>query len=322
GLVSPNPMVGCVIVHRDKIIGEGWHQQFGGPHAEVNAIQSVEEKELLPESTLYVNLEPCHHYGKTPPCVDLIIEKKIKKVVIANEDPFSEVSGKSIKKMREQKIEVVVGTCEEEGEWLNQRFFTFQRKKRPYIILKWAQTADGFIARKNYNSKWISNAKSRKLVHKWRSEEPAIFVGYNTALYDDPALNVRHWDGQNPVRIVLDPAGKLPATLKLFDQNQPTVVYSNKKKESQQNICWEAISQTNAEEEILSDLYKRKLQSVIIEGGAATINSFLKKNLWDEARVFIGNQTFSEGIEAPKLNKSIFAEEMIAGYKLLIYKNE
>ena len=209
GKVSPNPMVGCVIVHNGTIIGEGWHQQFGGPHAEPNAIAAVNNQELLKDATLYVTLEPCAHFGKTPPCAHLIIEKQIPRVVVCNLDPNPLVAGKGIKLLKDAGIEVKTGILAQEGAFLNRRFFTYINHKRPFIILKWAETADGFVARENYDSKWISNALSRKLVHKWRTEEDAILVGKNTALYDNPQLTSRDWEGKNPIS-VKSKTSKLP----------------------------------------------------------------------------------------------------------------
>ncbi|MTI19518.1 bifunctional diaminohydroxyphosphoribosylaminopyrimidine deaminase/5-amino-6-(5-phosphoribosylamino)uracil reductase RibD, partial [Fulvivirga sp. RKSG066] len=288
GNVSPNPLVGCVIVYENRIIGEGWHQKYGGPHAEVNAIESVVDKKLLPKSTLYVNLEPCAHFGNTPPCADLVVSHDVKKVVIANIDPNPKVAGGGIKKLKDAGIEVVTGICEKEGLWLNRRFFTYMERQRPYIILKWAQTQDSFVARKNYDSKWISNAYSRQLVHKWRSEEPAILVGYQTALHDNPQLNVRDWSGKDPLRLVIDPDLSLPKEHKFFDGSQKTVVYNLSKSDDVDDISYQRISnRRDFVKEILSDLYKRGVQSVIIEGGASTINKFINEGDWDEARVFI-----------------------------------
>jgi len=226
GSVSPNPMVGCIVVYKDKIIGEGFHRQYGGPHAEVYAIDSVQKKELLSESTVYVSLEPCAHFGKTPPCADLLVASGVKKVVIANVDPNPQVAGKGIAILENAGIELQVGVMEKEGLELNRRFFKYISQKKPYVILKWAETADGFIARPDYSSKWISNEYSRKLVHKWRTEEDAVLVGKNTALHDNPMLNVRHWPGKNPLRIVLDRNLQLPQTLNLFSGNAQTVCYS------------------------------------------------------------------------------------------------
>jgi len=299
GHVSPNPMVGCVIVHEDSIIGEGYHEQFGGPHAEVHALQSVHDESLLPKSTVYVTLEPCSHHGKTPPCADLLVKKQVKKVVIAVSDPNPQVNGSGITRMRDAGIEVVTGVLKEKSEALNIRFNTYHRKKRPYVILKWAQTADGFIARANYDSKWISNPQSRQLVHKWRTEEDAILVGTQTALHDDPALTARDWVGRNPTRIVIDRSLRLPGHLQLFDGAVPTLVFNTKKQETQPNLEWIKLSGENTVTEILEQLHQRTIASLLVEGGRATLQQFLKTGLWDEARVFINPVTFAKGIKAP-----------------------
>ncbi len=302
GKTSPNPMVGCVIVYDNKIIGEGWHEKYGGPHAEVNAINAVKDQSLLEKSTLYVSLEPCAHYGKTPPCVELIIDKNIPKVVVANTDPNPMVAGKGINILREAGIDVITGVLEQDGNELNKRFFTYMQKKRPYIILKWAQTADGFIARENNDSKWISNEQSRKLVHKWRTEEEAILVGTKTALFDNPRLNVRDWEGKDPVRIVIDKDLSIPKNAHLFDQTQVTLCYNNVEERSDEyneyiqiNFSKDIIPQ------ILEDLYVRKIQSVIVEGGTNVLNGFIEPGLWDEARVFTSPQTFGNGVKAPEV---------------------
>lgn len=321
GEVSPNPMVGCVIVYNDKIIGEGWHKEYGGPHAEVNAINAVKDNDLLKESTAYVSLEPCSHFGKTPPCVDLLIKHRLKRVLIAIKDPNPLVGGKGIKKLKDTGIEVEEGICEQEALEINRRFITSINKKRPFIILKWAQTADGFIARANYDSKWISNESSRKLVHKWRSEEDAILVGYQTALNDNPQLNVRMWTGTDPLRLVIDRNNRLPQDLFLFDNTQKTIVYNFIKDEVLGMVERVKVRESNAVQDILTDLFKRGIRSVIIEGGTATLNQFIELGLWDEARVFISPKTFDKGIKAPFINKNIFAEEIIKDDRLLIYKN-
>ena len=301
GHVSPNPMVGCVIVHENKIIGEGWHQKYGGPHAEVNAIDSVEDKNLLPHSTAYVTLEPCAHHGKTPPCADLLVRYKLARVVIANKDPFPLVNGGGIKKLEDAGIDVEIGMLKNEGEDINKRFFTFLGKKRPYIILKWAQTSDGFIARENYDSKWISNEHSRKLVHKWRFDEDAILVGTNTARYDNPSLTVRDWRGSNPLRLFIDKNLQLDPSLNLFDQSTPTVCYNLLNSENIQNLEYAKISEGDVIRDILADLYKRKIQSLIVEGGSTLLNSFIEADLWDEARVFTSQEKFGKGILSPHI---------------------
>ncbi|CAN5140186.1 bifunctional diaminohydroxyphosphoribosylaminopyrimidine deaminase/5-amino-6-(5-phosphoribosylamino)uracil reductase RibD [soil metagenome] len=320
GKVSPNPMVGCVIVHDQKIIGEGWHMKFGGPHAEVNAINDVNDKNLISESTLYVTLEPCSHFGKTPPCADLLIEHKVKRVVICNIDINPLVAGKGIKKLKEAGILVDEGLLAEKGQDLNIRFFNSFINKRPYIILKWAETADGFIARENFDSKWISNDLSRKLVHKWRSEEDAILIGTNTALYDNPQLSVRSWSGKNPVRIVIDRNLRLPIDLHLFDQKIKTLIFNLKKNENRENLNWVKIK----EEHFLSDLLKylndKNIQSVIIEGGSQVLQEFINQNLWDEARIFKSNISFNKGIKAPAIEGRLIQMEQIHNDHLFFYE--
>ena len=321
--VAPNPMVGCVITVDDKIIGEGYHQEYGKAHAEPNAIQSVQDKSLLGKSTIYVTLEPCAHYGNTPPCVDLILSVKPKKVVIANVDPNPLVAGKSVKKIADAGIEMKTGVLKEQGERLNKRFFTYMQKKRPFIILKWAQTQDGFIARKNFDSKWISNEHSRKLVHQWRSEEQAIMVGTNTAIYDNPRLDVRMVDGKNPIRILVDKKLVVPSTHYLFDQSEKTIVYNFLKNEKSNNVEFVKLSESaNLLSQIMADLFDRKISSLFVEGGAFLLQSFINEGLWDEARVFIGKQTFDDGISAPYFNKRSSSQREIEGDVLRKYYNE
>ena len=321
GAVSPNPMVGCVIVHHNKIIGEGRHERYGAAHAEVNAVASVDDPLLLSDSTVYVNLEPCSHFGKTPPCADMLVKHRVKKVVIANIDPNPLVSGKGIEKLKAARIEVVTGILETQGRELNKRFFTFMEKKRPYLILKWAETSDGFIARENFDSKWISNEHSRKLVHKWRSEEDAVLVGTGTALHDNPALTVRDWAGRNPVRIVIDRFGKLPQTLALFDGSQQTICYTAHRDESAKNLEVVKLPETDFITAMLNDLFKRNVQSVIIEGGATTLSQFLKERLWDEARIFTSPEQFGSGIAAPKFTGNLMSRESVFTDTLAIYRN-
>ena len=321
GLVSPNPLVGCVIVLGDRIIGEGWHQKYGGGHAEVNAVAAVGNKSLLREATVYVNLEPCSHHGKTPPCVDLLLHHQVKKVVIGSIDTNPLVSGSGIKKIREAGTEVITGVLQTEGRELNKRFFTFMEKNRPYIILKWAETADGYIAHENYESKWISNDHSRQLAHRWRSEEDAVMVGTRTAEYDNPTLNVRDWSGRNPVRVVIDRSLRLSGKLNLFDRSQPTLCYNLLRDEEQGNLAWVRLRKENFMEEMIHNLYQRKIQSVIVEGGAQTIESFIKSGRWDEARVFRSLHSFLKGILAPVLQGHHSSEEKIIGDHLAIFTN-
>ena len=318
GYVSPNPMVGCVIVHQNKIIGEGYHQVYGGPHAEPNAIQAVEDPSLLSESTVYVSLEPCAHWGKTPPCANLLVDKKVKKVVIGAVDSNPLVGGKGIQILKDAGIEVISGILEKEVREQNKRFFTFMEKERPYVILKWAQTWDGFVARENFDSKWISNSYSRQIVHKWRSEEDAILVGTSTAKYDNPKLNVRDWEGRNPVRIVLDRNLSLDEGLQLFDRSQHTLCYNQVRSEKSENLEWVKLTDGFGVEEILEDLYQRKIQSLIVEGGAKVLKSFIEKELWDEARVFTGQIQFGKGIPAPLIKGKVLAESEIMGDRLVV----
>lgn len=322
GNVAPNPMVGCVIVFDGKIIGEGYHQEYGKAHAEVNAIHSVKDKTLLKKSTLYVNLEPCAHFGKTPPCANLIVEHHIPRVVIGCVDSFSEVSGKGIEKLKNAGIDVSVGVLEKESLELNKRFFTFHNKKRPYIILKWAETKDGFIDVQRINEiagqthieidNWITSPLSKQLVHKWRSEEAAIMVGTNTALNDNPQLNVREWKGKNPTRVVVDLHDRLPQNLYVFDKSIPTLVFSLTKQEQENNLTFVKINDPkNLIQEVLDELYKRNIQSIIIEGGATLLQSFIDLNYWDEARIFVGNRKFTTGLKAPSLKGNLKTEELI-----------
>src|SRR5688572_7378523 len=315
GFVRPNPLVGCVIVHNEKIIGEGWHKQYGGPHAEVNAINAVKDKSLLPESTVYVTLEPCSHFGKTPPCADLLIKHQVKKVIICNNDPNPLVAGRGINKLREAGIEVETGFLAEKGTVLNRRFFTFHQQQRPYIVLKWAQTADGFIAKENYQPAQISGAFAKNLVHKWRTEEAAILVGTRTVQHDNPKLNVREWNGKNPLRLVIDRNLSLPGNLHLFDKSLPTIVYCSLRNEQlHENL---ELVRLNADADLLpqmlSDLYKRQVQSVLVEGGTFLLDAFIKQNLWDEARVFRSPKHFETGIPAPQLSLNTLSETTFIG---------
>lgn len=305
GNVAPNPMVGCVIVHDNKIVGEGYHEQYGGGHAEPNAIKRVTD-DVLKESTLYVTLEPCSHYGKTPPCADLIISKGIKKVVVGNLDSNPLVSGRGIQKLKDAGIEVQYGVLDKECRELNKRFFTFHEKKRPYIILKWAQTHDGFISRlplpENKEDNWITGKESKELVHKWRAQEQAILIGYNTALADNPLLTTRLVEGENPLRLIVDKNLNLPGHLYVFNNEAKTVVFNDIKTEEQGNINYVRIDFKNTIQEILNECYKFNISSIIIEGGAQTINEYIQKNIWDEARIFVNtNKNFDKGILAPAI---------------------
>lgn len=287
GRVAPNPMVGAVLVCNDRIIGEGWHEIYGGPHAEVNCIQSVLEndKDLIEQSTLYVSLEPCNHYGKTPPCTDLILKYNIPKVVIACRDPFIEVNGKGIERLRDAGVEVITGILEKEAKLLNKRFFTFHTRQRPYIILKWAQTIDGWMGKKGGDRLLISNEYTNRLVHQWRGEEAAILVGTQTALADNPALTNRLSPGANPVRIVIDRNLQLPVSLQVFDRAVKTIVFNTIKKEEAENcIYYKLNDESNLLPQIMKALHEMNMLSVMVEGGAQTLQSFIDSAFWDEIR--------------------------------------
>lgn len=327
GSVSPNPMVGAVIVHQDKIIGEGYHQQYGAAHAEVNAIQSViknyaNHAELLAKSTLYVNLEPCAHFGKTPPCSDLIIQHKIPKVVIGNIDPFEKVNGKGVDKLKAAGIHVVSGIMEEECTELNKRFFTYHQLQRPYIILKWAETKNGFFATTTRETFWITSNLSKKLVHRWRTEESAILIGKTTALVDNPQLTAREWQGKNPIRIVIDKNLAIPASSNLFKTDAKTIVFNEIKTETKGNIQFlELEFNEYLPQFILYQLYLLDVQSVLIEGGVFTLESFISFGLWDEARVLIGNKILMDGIKAPKLTVEPKSVQTLGEDKLMYFRN-
>ena len=325
GNTAPNPMVGSVIVHKDTIIGEGFHHKYGEAHAERNAIYNVREKYFLQDSILYVNLEPCAHFGKTPPCADFIIENKIPKVVIGSGDPFKKVDGEGIKKLRAAGVEVITDVLRDECLELNKRFFTYHTKKRPYIILKWAQTQDNFLAREDYSSKWISNPYSRLLVHKWRAEESAILAGTNTVLHDDPQLTSREMRSKNPVRIILDKTGRIPGNYNVFDGAVQTIILTqNPKSPTNTNTEFAYIDfDKNAfMPALMQFFYEREFLSVFVEGGATLLNTFIENNLWDEARIFTSPQTFERGIYAPILPKHFLQDaHMLKEDKLEIYRN-
>lgn len=326
GTTRPNPSVGAVIVVDDTIIGEGYTSPYGGSHAEVNAIASVKDTSLLQQATMYVTLEPCSHYGKTPPCADLIVKKGIPKVVIGCVDTNELVAGKGIERLRKAGCEVVVGVLEEECLYHHRRFFTSQQKKRPYIILKWAQTKDGFIAPKHRDSQnpvWITNELSRQFVHKWRAQEHAILVGTNTVEADNPKLNVREWTGENPVRVVLDRTLKLSRDLHVFDRSVPTIVLTEMEEESVENLQFEKINfDESLAKEVCRVLDAHNIQSVIIEGGSQTLQTFIDDGLWDEAFVFTGNTLFGEGVKAPEFSGRLVSEEMIFQDQLKQYRND
>lgn len=306
GRVSPNPLVGCVIVENGEIIGEGFHQKFGGPHAEVNAIESVKDAERLKRATLYVNLEPCSHFGKTPPCADLIVSHGIPKVVIANRDPFAEVNGKGIDILQKARIEVVAGFEKEAGAWLNRRFFTFHEKKRPYIILKAAQSVNGYMDRERNEGdtgiNWITSPETQYLTHSWRSKEDAILIGTRTALTDNPSLTARRISGKNPHRLLIDQNLVVGEDAEIYNNSASTTVFNAVKDSSNGNIKLVKLD-FNREviPQILEYAWVEQLQSIIVEGGAFTIDQFIMSQLWDEARIIIGQAVFDGGLETPEI---------------------
>lgn len=315
GNTAPNPMVGCVIVLNNKIIAEGFTSPYGGNHAEVNAIESVTDKSLLKEATLYVTLEPCSHHGKTPPCSDLIIKHEIPEVVIGCIDDNPEVSGKGIERLKNNGCKVTVGVLEKECKDHHKRFFTFHQKKRPYIILKWAESQDGYIAPKEKSEQkpvWITNTRSRQLVHKWRAEEQAILVGANTVIQDNPSLTTRDVKGKNPIRIVVDTYGELSKDFSVFDNSGKTIVISGADLDLKSPIA----------HQISTILYKNSINSVIIEGGSKTLQVFINENLWDEARVFTGNSVIENGTKAPEFEGKLKTEQIINKDILRTYFND
>ncbi len=307
GTTWPNPMVGALLVCKDKIIGEGYTSAYGGSHAEINAIASVKDKTLLPISTLYVTLEPCAHQGKTPPCTTAIITHEIPKVIIGVLDPNDKVTGKGVSKLRAAGVTVQSGILEEQCRMHHRRFLTFCTKKRPYIILKWAKSEDGFLAPARENRSkvatpyWITNRYSRQLVHQWRAEEQGILVGYNTVYLDNPRLTIREWSGKSPTRVVIDPQKQLPKTYNVFGQSATTLVMNEvKDDQSEKNITYIKCNlQTDIAENITTVLYKKNMLSLLVEGGKATLQHFIDANLWDEARIFTGDKTLKNGLQAP-----------------------
>ena len=306
GAVAPNPMVGAVLVYNDVIIGEGYHRQWGGPHAEVECISSVKKEceHLIPQATLYVSLEPCAHFGKTPPCADLIVVQGIKKVVVGCRDPFSLVAGKGIEKLKAAGIEVVIGVLEKECTELNRHFFTYHTLQRPYITLKWAQSSNGCIANGNFKPLAISSTYTARLVHRWRSEHSAIMVGTNTALFDNPQLTTRYWPGKTPLRIVLDKTLRLPASLHLFDGQHPTLVFNCIQHSEHYNLTYYQLSrEEDFMEQIAKALYHLKVDSLLVEGGTQLLQSFIDAGLWDEAKVITAEKmNVQNGISAPQLH--------------------
>lgn len=326
GNVAPNPMVGAVIVHDGKIIGEGFHREYGGPHAEVNAIEDVlknHSEDILADSSLFVNLEPCSHHGKTPPCCDLILLKKIKKIFIAMKDPFAQVNGEGIRKLTNAGLDVVTGICEKEAQELNRRFIHFHIQKRPYVILKYAQSLDGFISPKNPTpeNRWITNSFSKKLVHKWRSEEPAIMVGTKTAILDNPELTVREWPGKDPLRIVIDRTLKLPEHLHLLNGKVKTLIINEKKNHIDGLREWHQLNFNEAVlPQLMTFMHDRNIQSVIVEGGLQLLQKFIDAGIWEEARILTGDKWLGSGIQAPKIEGEIFFQTTIVKDRLVVLR--
>ena len=304
--VAPNPMVGCVIVKDGEIIGEGFHQRYGEVHAEVNAIASVKDQSQLEGATVYVNLEPCSHHGKTPPCSDLLVTSKVAEVIIGCRDSNKLVSGRGIEKLVRAGIQVQEGILEEESRLLNKRFFNFHEKGRPYVILKWAQTKDGYLDRIRSNEEkginWISCEETKALVHKWRSQEHGILVGKHTAMNDNPTLTVREFTGRNPIRILIESQLQVKENINLYSDDAPTIIFNRLKDEKKDNIEWVKIKETSTKV-ILEELYKRQITSIMVEGGSRTLQYFIIDNVWDEAYVIVGDVNFNEGVKAPILNR-------------------
>jgi diaminohydroxyphosphoribosylaminopyrimidine deaminase / 5-amino-6-(5-phosphoribosylamino)uracil reductase len=315
GHVAPNPMVGAILVHNGNIIGEGYHKAYGGPHAEVNCIDSVgsNNRHLVSNSSLYVSLEPCTHYGKTPPCADLIIRYGIKKVFVGCRDPFIEVNGKGIEKLTAAGTEVTSGVLEQKCIDLNKRFFAFHTKHRPYIILKWAQTADQKIGNAGNNRLMITNEFTNRIVHRWRSEEASIMAGTNTVMMDDPQLTNRLWKGNHPVRVIIDMDLRLPSTLNVFDGSVKTIVFNALKHEESNNLIFYQVTRdVSLVYQVVNGLYQMKILSVMIEGGARLIQSFIDEGVWDEARIITNTKLLSEGIgiSSPILNDASVKGEL------------
>jgi diaminohydroxyphosphoribosylaminopyrimidine deaminase/5-amino-6-(5-phosphoribosylamino)uracil reductase len=327
GFTAPNPMVGAVIVYNDRIIGEGYHQRYGEAHAEPNAIRSVEEKELLRDATIYVNLEPCSHYGNTPPCANLIISAGIPRVVIGTKDPNPKVSGRGIELMREAGIEVEVGMLEAECNELNKRFFTWQKEKRPFVLLKWAQSRDGFIDRFRNDASTgpvqISNLLTKQFTHKYRAHNQAIMVSTNTAILDNPSLSVRRWSGKNPVRITIDRTGRIPDDYHLLDQSVRTLVFTEQtNRTSSEKLEFITIPFDQVMiRTILKILAAKNIHSVLVEGGNKLLTNFIEAGLWDEAHVEISNQELHEGIPAPRLGVLVEESSAVEGHQWNDYIN-
>ncbi len=328
GRTYPNPLVGSVIVYNGKIIGEGYHLKSGGPHAEVIAVNSVKERELLCKSTLYVNLEPCSHYGKTPPCTDLIISSGIRRVVAGTTDTSEKVSGKGFSSLKENGCDVLTGVLEAECRWINRRFFTFHERKRPYIILKWAQSADRLLDAERIRGQireplWITGNAERILVHRWRASEQAILAGAGTVRCDDPKLNVRDWTGQNPLRIILSSTGEIDGNSSLLKSDGPTLMFThNSDAKTGRAKMVRLDRETGSASQIAGFLYESGIQSLIVEGGAKVLEHFISADLWDEARIFTGKANFGKGVRAPSVRGRTFSSFLFGGSTLEVILND
>lgn len=323
GHVAPNPLVGAVIVLDDKIIGEGYHHNYGEAHAEVNAVNSVKDTSILSEATIYISLEPCAHFGKTPPCADLLIHHNFKRVVIGCTDTFDQVSGRGVEKLLNAGIEVKMGVLEKECRELNKHFFTFHEKKRPFVFLKWAETLNGFIETLSTKSReitWISVPEVKTRVHQWRSEHVGILVGRTTVENDNPSLTVREVSGKNPIRIVIDPTARLNGDFSIFNTDAPTLIINSVKTEIKGTVEYLKLEKVDPAN-ILSALYEKGIQSVFMEGGAITLQSFIDVGLWDEACIIVGQGSFENGSKAPKIEGE-FMTELFFGDTLKHYKNQ
>ena len=320
GYTAPNPMVGAVLVHNGRTIGEGWHRAYGQDHAEVDCLNNVaaEDFHLIPESTMYVNLEPCAHYGNTPPCATRLVAERVKEVIIANKDPFEKVSGRGLAILKKGGVATQTGIMEQEGAWVNRRFFCFHKQKRPYIILKWAETKDGFIAPADKRRHQITDTESQVMVHKWRTEEAAIMVGTTTALKDNPQLTARLYEGKQPLRIVLDRNLAIPKHYHIFDRLAQTWIINEQRESIDDKISYVQMPfNDNLLALLLSRLYEARILSLIVEGGAVLLNSFISSGIWDEARIFTGNTELTNGIPGPQLNNEEHAFTAITGNDLL-----
>jgi len=325
GHVAPNPMVGAVLVCDGVIIGEGYHRHFGEDHAEPNAIHSVKDSALLKRATMYVSLEPCSHYGKTPPCADLIVLSGIPRIIIGTLDPNPKVSGRGVAKLRKAGIDVTVGVMEDECRELNKRFFIFQEQKRPYVLLKWAQTQDGFMDRLRTDCAelplLISNNITKQLTHKMRSENQAILVGANTVLLDNPTLNVRNWSGKSPIRIAIDRQGRIPENFNVLDGSIPTIIFTEKEQVNKHNVEYVKIDfDDDRLKIILQKIYERNIHSVMVEGGASILTSFIQAGLWDEANIEVSQQRIATGVAAPNLSLQPISRDIYEGHEWLFYK--